>query len=150
MLLAQHTHDKYWGHKYRNIGFVSTTLSQENIPDLKSNYGANLSIGRTYFLHKRPILGILKIGLDATWFDINYTNYDVEHITYQSSEKYQIHEGEVGMQIGPSITLNPFSKWNIHGYARFSPSYSMFYIDDEFQGEYASFFVAGGSISISL
>ena len=53
---------------------------------------------------------VLKFGIDATWFDLAYTNYDVQHITYWETNNFQIHEVEAGMQIGPSLTLNPPKK----------------------------------------
>lgn len=47
------------------------------MPDLKSNYGASFTTGRTFYLHK-PIGGFLRFGIDVTWFDLNYTNADFE------------------------------------------------------------------------
>ena len=68
------------------------------------------SVGRTFYLHKKPMGKVLKFGIDATWFDLAYTNYDVQHITYWETNNFQIHEVEAGMQIGPSLTLNPPKK----------------------------------------
>lgn len=144
------TDDRHWKKKYLNIGFVNTSFNQEGTPQLKSNYGASLTVGRTFYLHKKPIANILKFGIDATWFDINYTNYDVTHITYWNTNKFQIHEGEIGMQVGPSLTINPISKMNIHVYFRYAPSFSCFYADDEFQGGYATYIVGGGSLTYSF
>ena len=144
---AQSDTDKCWKKKYRNIGFVKSTMSQEGFPDLKSNYGANLTFGRTYYLHKTPVLNLIKFGIDATWFDLNYTNFDILYEEEGYSEKYQLHQAEVAMQVGPSITLMPFPKFNIHTYFRYAPSFSCNYVDEEFQGNYATFFVTGGTVS---
>lgn len=102
-----HETNKEWREKFINLSFSKATLSQDNVRNLKSNYGAGFSVGRTYFLHK-PICNMLRFGIDTTWLDINYTNYNIEHITFWETNKYQHHQGEVSMHIGPSITLEPF------------------------------------------
>ena len=138
--------DDRWRKKYINLGFINTTMSQDEMPDLKSNYGASFTVGRTFYLHK-PISDFLRFGIDATWFDLNYTNYQIKHITRWETDSYQYHQGEVSMHIGPSITIRPIGKLNIHGYFRYAPSFSALYADDSFYGNYATFFVGGGSIS---
>lgn len=137
----------YWKKKYLNIGFSNTTLKQDETPDLKSNYGASLNVGKTFYLHKKPIGNILKFGIDATWFDLTYTNYDIKHITYWETDEYQYHQGEFSMHIGPSVTINPVGKMLIHGYFRYAPTFSALYADDVVYGNYATFFVAGASLS---
>lgn len=144
------TDNEHWKKKYLNIGFVNTSLNQEGVPQLKSNYGASFTVGRTFYLHKKPIAKILKFGIDATWFDVNYTNYDVTHITYWDTYKFQIHEGEIGMHLGPSLTINPISKMNIHVYFRYAPSFSCFYADDEFQGNFSNTIIGGSSVSYGV
>ena len=62
--------------KYRNFSFSGMKLmSPDGGGSLDANFGAAFTSGRTYFLHSRPILGLMKIGLDATWVDLNYSNY---------------------------------------------------------------------------
>lgn len=139
-----------WRKKYANFGFINTTMSQDGMPDLKSNYGVSFTEGRTFYLHKKPIGGILRFGLDATWFELNYTNYKIKHITYWETENYQYHQGEISMHIGPSITINPIRNLSIHGYFRYAPSFSALYADDTVYGNYATFFVGGASISYSV
>ena len=133
--------------KYINLGFINTTMSQGGQPDLKSNYGASFTVGRTFYLHKKPIAGFLRFGIDATWFDINYTNYDIKRIGYWGSEEYQYHQGEISMHVGPSITLTPVKQFNINGYFRYAPSFSAMYMNDTFYGNYATFFVGRAYIS---
>ena len=36
---------------------------------LHSDWGAGISTGRTYYLHRRPILGLMKFGLDWSYFE---------------------------------------------------------------------------------
>lgn len=141
--------DGYFKKKYVNIGFINGSLEQEGCPELKSNYGAMFSVGRTFYLHKKPIGKVLKFGIDATWFDLSYTNYKIQHITYWETEDKQYHQGEVSMHIGPSITINPIDKLSIHGYFRYSPSFFALYMDD-FHYNYSTFFVGGASISYGV
>lgn len=132
--------------KYINLSFTNMKMTQDGFPKLESNYGAAFTVGRTFYFHKKSIAGILRFGIDATWFDINYTNYKIKHITYLDTENYEYHQADISMHIGPSITINPIGKLNIHGYFRYAPSFSALYMDDTFYGNYATFFVGGVSI----
>lgn len=133
--------------KYRNIGFINTTMSQDNMPELKSNYGASFAVGRTFFLHKKPIGDFLRFGIDATWFDINYTNYKIKHITYWETYRYEYHQGDLSVHIGPSITITPTKKLYIHGYFRYAPTLSGLYMDESLYVGGKAYCVYGGSIS---
>lgn len=133
--------------KYINLSFTNMKMTQDGFPKLESNYGTAFTVGRTFYFHKKPIAGILRFGIDATWFDINYTNYKIKHITYLNTENYEYHQADISMHIGPSITINPIGKLNIHGYFRYAPSFSALYMNDTFYGNYATFFVGGVSIS---
>ena len=136
--------------KYINISFASSTMEQDNFPKLKSNYGVGFTVGKTFYLHKQPIANCLRFGIDATWFDINYTNYKIEHITYWGTDKYDYHQGDVSMHVGPSLTITPVKNLNIVGYFRYAPTFSGLYANDEFSGNYASMFVGGASLSYGV
>lgn len=140
--------DNEWRKKFINLSFTNATLSQDNTHDLKSNYGVAFTVGRTYFLHK-PIGNMLRFSIDATWFDINYTNYDIEHITHWGTNKYQYHQGEVSMHVGPSVTFEPFKRFTLHAYFQYAPTFAVIYTenDDLFYGNYASMWVTGGNVS---
>jgi len=139
--------DYKWRKNYINLGYVNTTMEQDGSLDLNSNFGATFSIGRTFFLHKRPIGGVFRFGIDATWFDINYTNYKIKNITNEDTKNNEYQQGEISMNVGPSITIKTVGKLTIHGYFRYAPSFSGLYNNDTFYGNYATFFVGGASIS---
>ena len=143
--------DKEWRKKNINLSFANATMSQDNVQDLKSNYGAAFTVGRTFFLHK-PIGDMLRFGIDATWFDINYTNYEIKHITFEGTDNFQYHQGEASMHVGPSITFEPIKKFTVHAYFRYAPTFAAIYTGDNetFYGNYASLWVAGGSISYGV
>lgn len=116
--------------KYINISFANSTMEQDNFPELKSNYSVGFIVGKTFYLHKKPIANCLRFGIDATWFDINYTNYKIEHITYLGTDKYDYHQGEVSMHVGLSLTITPVKGFNICGYFRYAPTFSGIYAND--------------------
>lgn len=153
----QKSDHKRWETGNINLGYVSTSFTQGDSPKQKSNYGVSFNVGRTFYVHKKPIANMLRFGIDATWFDLTYTNYDYKHAPFtefDEAKKSQTHELEAGMQIGPSFTINPVSRLTVHGYFRFAPSFTGFYTDDDafddhdkFHGAYAPYWVTGGSVS---
>lgn len=167
--------------KYFNISYVKQSLSMQDANCTWNNsIGVALTRGRTYYLHKKPILGMIKFGIDWSFFDVNFSLYEDKFgflsgengnaygNYYNPSEEYNIQEGyddyddegagsaekmyqaEIGMQIGPSVTINPIDHLKINGYFRVTPSYSMLYCGDEFNGSYGTFFSAGGAVSYKV
>lgn len=167
--------------KYFNISYVKQSLSMQDANCTWNNsIGVALTRGRTYYLHKKPILGMIKFGIDWSFFDVNFSLYEDKFgflsgengnaygNYYNPSEEYNIQEGyddyddeglgsaekmyqaEIGMQIGPSVTINPIDHLKVNGYFRVTPSYSMLYCGDEFNGSYGTFFSAGGAVSYKV
>ena len=135
--------------KYFNISYVKQSLSSEK-SKLNSNLGVAVTNGRTYYLHKKPILGMIKFGIDWSYFDVNFAMYENETNSGYEKEKVSTYQAEIGMQIGPSVTVNPIDHLKVNGYFRVTPSYSMMYADEEFNGSYGTFFSAGGAISYKV
>lgn len=163
-----------WGRKkFLNIGYVKQSLTPQYGNEFNSEFGASISSGRTIFLHKKPLFGVLKFGLDLG-FDITYAKYkdyetdngvtdDSQNNHSDYSDIYDdysdilddysdlmnlgMHQADLGLLIGPSITINPVGHLMITGYFRFVPSYSMLILDEDFSGSYSSFFTYGGEIS---
>ena len=138
-------HERYWN-RFINVGYSSMSIEQGQLPKLSSDIGASLSVGTTYYMHNKPIANCMYIGLDATWIDLNYTNY-------KPKGHNQVHKAGIGVQIGPSITVTPVSKLNLRAYFRYAPTFSASYSDsgsfefDDVNCAYASMFVTGGTIS---
>lgn len=144
--------------KYFNIGYVNQTLVHEEIQGLewKSDYGFSLSCGRTYYLHKKPLFKMLKFGLDLTIPDITYVKYSSptffqkEQTASNGGEDIVdlgMHQVDLGVHIGPSITLNPVDHLKICTYFHFAPSASVVILDDEVNTQYVSFLTFGGAIA---
>ena len=133
--------------KYRNISFVSQKRIYENaFKSDKTKFGFAFTTGRSYILHKNPLVGMIRIGLDATWFDINYGMYQTKAL----NTKYTMHQADISMGIGPSVHVNPIGKLGVHSYFRYNPTFATFFdTTDGFAmgGGYSSVFVTGGAVS---
>ena len=123
------------------------------------------SKGVTYYLHKKPLFGMVKIGLDWSWMDFNYVKYskveesyvddggyDPFYDSYMDGEEdldldFGCHQLEYGMQIGPSITVNPIDHLKISTYFRFQPSGSVMLLDDEVYYGFVPFFNFGAAVA---
>ena len=136
--------------KYFNIGYVNQTVTDKTFGGkIKSDFGVSLSSGKTYYLHKKPIVGMIKFGLDWTWLDINYAKSTLETIdpdTYEISSS-AMHQAEIGMQFGPSVTVNPIHHLKVSGYFRFAPSYSALYADETFYHKDVAMWNAGVAVA---
>lgn len=72
---------RLWGYgRYKRISYVNqsmTRASYNGLPSVtwKPDYGVGVQIGNTYHLPHKPIGGILKFGIDATWIDFSYSKY---------------------------------------------------------------------------
>ena len=117
--------------KYFNFGYITNqelTLKDDLAGDFKweSQFGVDINWGRTYYIPKKPLFGMLKFGIDWSWMDISYVKYKdyEEELTggtglpapgtggsYYDDEEDElalgIHQVEYGMRIGPSITVMP-------------------------------------------
>ena len=100
-------------------------------------------------LDGKPLAGMIKFGIDWSWMDLNYAQYKVEAYDYDTDELYseKAHQLEYGMQIGPSVTINPVHHLKVSAYFRVTPSYSMMYLNDEFYHHYATFCNTGFAVA---
>lgn len=131
--------------KYVTLGYVlqqDVTLASGEM--IKPEFGAMLNRGRTFYLHKKPIGNFLNIGIDATWIDLNYAMYKPQ--TLEST----LHQAEIAVQVGPSITITPVKRLQVHLYGRYAPTFALRYDGEVVGGNYASIFVAGGNLSFGF
>lgn len=144
--------------KFINIGYVFQTLTFPELDNMKwkSDIGISFSSGQTYYLHKKPIAGMMKFGLDVTWFDVNYAKYsgNTKALNTPSENeadiKLGLHQADVALQIGPSFTINPVDHLKVAVYFRYMPTFSCVILDKEFGYNYVSFFNAGISVSYKV
>jgi len=166
--------------RFFNVSYVTQDLEASDAgAKWKSKFGVAASLGNTYLLHRRPIAGLLKFGLDVKWFDINYVQYkddielggksiagytpniDEEENPFDNFD-IDMQQLDAGIGVGPSVHIAPFAKVG-HGleylkaslYFHFTPSYSAILTDDEdgdveFNHGFCPFFNFGGAISYKL
>lgn len=123
--------NKTWERRtFFNISLNSTKLSSKEFPSalapFEAEYKADLSLGiqngRSFDFHKKPLGNVVFLGLDFTWLDFNFSNYDAAAevpAAFAQSAKNDImpwHNKKMsfsyGMSLGPSITLYPFTSLN--------------------------------------
>ena len=118
---------------------ISISFSTQNMEDadnprdmkFKSQSGFNLDWGKTFYLHKKPIANLMKIGLDWSWINLSfakyksgsgihlnslagdYSDYDDDDYGYDYDDLIDdidlgVYSLSAGMSIGPSFTFAPF------------------------------------------
>lgn len=122
---------KIWGKtNYINISYNKTTLSSDELPlggttvgsnEFKNKLGMGIQWGKTFNLHKKALGNALILGLDFTWLDLNFNQYDkADAITpgFGDATSFEIkpmpwHNKKTtvdyGLSFGPSLTLYPFT-----------------------------------------
>lgn len=150
--------------KYFNIGYAWEKLEAVDFPsEEESEWAAYLVWGKTFYLHKKPIANMLKIGLDFTWTDINFAKYEIDQLveettdymgmtftgyTHQEANMYRM---DYGMHLGPSVTVNPVSALCVNAYFRYAPTFAMSMTKNNGSWDmgygYASLFVTGAAVS---
>lgn len=142
--------------KYFNFYYAKQDLTQKDAGmTWKSDLAAAMAMGRTYYLHKKAILGMIKFGLDWTFFDINFGKYqdetgffaDEEDYGYGDPEKIDLYQAEVGMGIGPSVTINPVNHLKVSAHFHVTPSMSLLVVDGDVNTSYGTFMSVGGAIA---
>lgn len=147
--------------KYFNIGYAWEKLDAVDYPSKEeSELAAFLTWGKTFYLHKKPIANMLKIGLDFTWMDITYARYDIESWEESTDEwsgmrtfyevESDMHRIDYGMHLGPSVTVNPVSALCVNAYFRYAPTFAMSLTQSDgwdMGYGYASLFVTGAAVS---
>ena len=146
-------YNKVWNDRkqYFNFSYANQTISSvENGAEYKSDWAAALTSGKTFYLHKRPLARMIKFGLDWTWFDLNAAQYSfVDTELFKDRERNNLYQAEIGMHVGPSVTINPVHHLKVSAYYRLAPSYSaLFDADDEgFYHNFCLFNTVGAAIS---
>lgn len=145
---------KVWSRrKYINLSYVTQTLTDKSKDvEYESDWGLSIVKGVTYYLHAKPIAGIMKFGIDWTKLDLNGVKYQTPQV-FRRYEDYSIttYQVDYSMHVGPSLTVNPIDHLKINVYGRYAPTVSFVIHEDGSDTEglynYVSFFVVGGAIS---
>lgn len=129
--------------KYLQIGFLKNSMKTDGTQSLKTNLGISASWGQLYLVSNQ--IQKWNFGIDATWIDVDFTNYKLEYRTDAGTFYETYSQLEVGMQVGPSLVVLPSDLWNIHMYVRYQPCFSGLFMEEGNYGNFANFIVAGAS-----
>lgn len=137
--------------KIMNVAFPVQTLSPDFGNSMEGSLGVALVSGRNFYLHRKPIAGMLKFSLDFG-SDINYVKYRPLDGDYNLSPDSGIgisgrHQADIGLFVGPSVTVNPVSDLKIGVYFRVVPSYSLIMTESDVLHGFVPYFTYGGEIS---
>lgn len=121
--------DGVWGcTSFVNIGYAYDQSLKIGATDYgyKAQWGAGLQVGNSYMYPKEAFFDILKIAVDATWFDFSGAKYDDP-----GNNRYQF---TAGMGVGASLHIAPLAHMTevlrplrIECYGRFIPSCSILF-----------------------
>ena len=151
--------ERIWKQRAKYLHLVYGIQKVEsNFKSLDCDMAFALVWGRTYYLHKKPLAGMLKFGIDWSFLDVNFAKYpDLDSSPEVSAAAeaegpldLSIMQLEAGMGIGPSLTINPVDHFKAAIYFHVTPSYSMMMQDGSFYHHYATFFNAGLSLAYKV
>lgn len=140
---------------YLNLAFVVQNVETniDELSELNSEWGASISWGKTFYLHRKPIGRVLKFGLDWTWLDLNGACFEQDMYSIFDGDYHEtLYQLDAGMQFGPSITVNPADHLKISTYFRVTPTFATVYaVENElFLKNYATYLNAGLSVAWRL
>lgn len=146
---AERLQEKIWKRqRYINIAYTTQSLKDNDAGlKLESKFGISLVRGKTYYMHKKPIAGLMKIGLDWTMIDLSYVKYKD---FVDGDRKLSSWQAEYSMHIGPSITINPVDYLMVNVYGRFVPTFSVLQCDNGNKStkcNYIGYVLFGGAVS---
>lgn len=74
--------------KYWKIGMASPKLKRTDGEEMdwKTDYSVFLQRGKTSYLHKKPIAGMIKIGIDWGYLDINYSKLKLKSVKLEADD----------------------------------------------------------------
>lgn len=142
-----------WKYKRKfMLGYTTGTLDQKKRfgGEISSRWGVSMISGRNIYLHRGPIGGFLKFGLNLD-LNLNYMNFakgvgsfsDIMHPDDEGDEDETVSLGRhyltVGFAIGPTATFAPFyassnrrlASLVFRPYFHVVPSYACYMISDE-------------------
>ena len=140
---------------YLNLAFVVQNVETniDELSELNSEWGASISWGKTFYLHRKPIGRVLKFGLDWTWLDLNGACFEQDLYSIFDGDYHEtLYQLDAGMQFGPSITVTPVDHLKISTYFRVTPTFATVYaVENElFLKNYATYLNAGLSVAWRL
>ncbi len=131
---------------FQEVNFETFT-DKAGLRDHKMDWAVAAEFGSTFFMHKKPIAGLLRIGLDFSYLDVQYGQIKPDGINYEQDS----HFANIGMQVGPSLTITPIRAINLKGYVHYAPSFAAYAPGswETVYGGYAGYITGGVQLSLS-
>ena len=142
------------------------TMSLDAIGNMPCNPSIGGTAKGTLVRELDALGGVMGLAADATYLQSRMLNKGkgpaVHALRVQTDRKryhmwmkhalektpnLDIHQAEIGMQFGPSLTVNPVHHLKIGGYFRVTPSYSLLYMDETVHHHYVTFCNAGCTLA---
>lgn len=166
--------------KYWKIGMASPNLKRTDGEEMdwKTEFSVFIQRGKTVYLHKKPIAGMIKIGIDWGLYDLTYSKLklkDTERTsnTTQTTEGFDdivsenpsmsgmlssmgmgvnlgMHKIDYSLHVGPSISVNPWNKLIGTAYFHVRPTASGIIQNDVFSYGFGCNMAAGISVAYKL
>ena len=156
-----------WGKgRYTNIGYAISETSTEYSKE-KAKFGISVTKGSSFLFPNKPLGGMVKVGFDINWADLNFAKYDKATITtnigghdYREEltglNRWNLLIGVFG--IGPNVTVAPLSFLNNAAnalkasiYFHYQPTFGMYLNSGGGESEaayaYCNMFQFGGKIT---
>ncbi len=100
------------------LEYIANEKLKSPASEIESDWGFGFAAERAYYLHRRPILGMIKIGLDWSYelwitkykdqaFDMGFQNTYINDLMGDQVGE-DIYQGGTTLGIGPSVTFAPF------------------------------------------
>lgn len=105
-----------WGKgKYTMLSYAPTAnVKAEGLKE-KASFSFAITKGNSYFFPKRPIAGLLKVGFDVRWTDIQVTKYKKRN--FVTSDNWNADGGNTGGDDDYGDILSKFNNlgvWDLH------------------------------------
>lgn len=99
---------------------------------MKSSRGGALEFGNTYYIRPyKPFevapLGKVRLGVDFSFLDL-------QGVEYEQAGGTKTYFGNIGMQVGPSVTVIPVKDVSVKLYLHYAPSLAGIVVDDANEG----------------
>lgn len=128
------------------------------------DFAVGLTMGRTYYLHRKPVAGMVKFGIDWAYLDFTYARYKyADDISGSDPTWHDGSDGHIGydtylydlgmhsidycMHVGPSVTVNPVSHLMVNAYFHYLPTASAALLDGDFSFGFVNGMAFGMSVS---
>lgn len=141
--------------KFMNLSYGMQTLTPDFGDEIPGKMSFAYVSGRNIYLHRKPIAGMIKFSIDLG-ADINYAQYGDLSGEYNMSSVMPEdskgisgrHQLDVGLFVGPAISVNPVSDLKVSAYFRAVPAFSGILLDmTEINGAFVPYFTYGAEIS---